>query len=202
MGETFSQQYCTLEPCGAGGYVVTGARMHNCLVKVADEKLTMIQAPSIRVARVPVSLVRIVTPDALRKIGTSVLLQLDGKLLNVDFGMVYRRQQRQQRGGPLQAGLKIVLLLPSVGQLRHARAHRTQADDLYELITEIVGKSLILTSNRASADWYLLLPNPVVAESLPDRLIDNSHQAFMNAPSYRPNEAPARVIPTGKTTAS
>ena len=97
MGETFSQQYCTLEPCGAGGYVVTGARMHNCLVKVADGELTMIQAPSIRVARVPVSSVRVVTPDALRKIGTSVLLQLDGKLLNVDFGMVYRRQQARAR---------------------------------------------------------------------------------------------------------
>jgi DNA replication protein DnaC len=45
-----------------------------------------------------------------------------------------------------------------------------QADDLYELITERAGKSLILTSNRAPADWYPLFPNPVVAESLLDRL--------------------------------
>jgi hypothetical protein len=97
MEETFSQQYCTLEPCGAGGYVVKGARMHNCLVKVANGELTMIQAPSIRVAKVPVPSVRIVTPDALAKIGTSVLLQVDGKLLNVDFGMVYRRQQARAR---------------------------------------------------------------------------------------------------------
>ena len=77
-----------------------------------------------------------------------------------------------------------------------------QADDLYELITERAGKSLILTSNRAPADWYPLFPNPVVAESLLDRLINNSHQAFMNGPSYRPNKAPARVIPTGNTNAS
>jgi DNA replication protein DnaC len=77
-----------------------------------------------------------------------------------------------------------------------------QADDLYELITERAGKSLILTSNRAPADWYPLFPNPVVAESLLDRLINNSHQAFMNGPSYRPNKAPARVVPTGKTSAS
>ena len=77
-----------------------------------------------------------------------------------------------------------------------------QADDLYELITERAGKSLILTSNRAPADWYPLFPNPVVAESLLDRLINNSHQAFMNGPSYRPNKAPARVVPTGKTNAS
>jgi DNA replication protein DnaC len=74
-----------------------------------------------------------------------------------------------------------------------------QADDLYELITERSGKSLILTSNRAPADWYPLFPNPVVAESLLDRLINNSHQVFMNGPSYRPNKAPGRVVPTGNT---
>jgi DNA replication protein DnaC len=72
-----------------------------------------------------------------------------------------------------------------------------QADDLYELITERTGKSLILTSNRAPADWYPLFPNPVVAESLLDRLINNSHQCFMNGPSYRPNKSPGRVAPTG-----
>lgn len=97
MGETFSQQYCTLEPCGARGYVVTGARMHNCLVKVADGQLTMIQAPSIQVAKVPVPSVRIVTPGALATIGTSVLLQLEGRFLNVDFGHVYGRQQARAR---------------------------------------------------------------------------------------------------------
>ena len=77
-----------------------------------------------------------------------------------------------------------------------------QADDLYELITERAGKSLILTSNRAPADWYPLFPNPVVAESLLDRLINTSHQVFMNGPSYRPNKRPGRVIPTGNTSDS
>jgi DNA replication protein DnaC len=77
-----------------------------------------------------------------------------------------------------------------------------QADDLYELITERAGRSLILTSNRAPADWYPLFPNPVVAESLLDRLINTSHQVFMNGPSYRPSKRPGRVIPTGTTTGS
>jgi DNA replication protein DnaC len=77
-----------------------------------------------------------------------------------------------------------------------------QADDFYELITERAGKSLILTSNRAPADWYPLLPNPVVAESLLDRLINNSHQVFLNGPSYRPNKRPGRVIPTGTTSSN
>jgi DNA replication protein DnaC len=74
-----------------------------------------------------------------------------------------------------------------------------QADDLYELITERAGRSMILTSNRAPADWYPLFPNPVVAESLLDRLINTSHQVFMNGPSYRPSKRPGRVIPTGTT---
>ena len=72
-----------------------------------------------------------------------------------------------------------------------------QADDLYELITERADRSLILTSNRGPADWYPLFPN-LVAESLLDRLINTSHQVFMNGPSYRPNKRPGRVTPTGK----
>jgi DNA replication protein DnaC len=38
-----------------------------------------------------------------------------------------------------------------------------------------------------------------VAESLLDRLINTSHQVFMNGPSYRPNKRPGRVIPTQTT---
>lgn len=60
-----------------------------------------------------------------------------------------------------------------------------QADDLYELVSERQGRSLIITS-----DWYPLFPNPVVAESLLDRLINTSHQVIMNGPSYRPNKRP------------
>lgn len=41
-----------------------------------------------------------------------------------------------------------------------------------------------------SSDWYPLFPNPVVAESLLDRLINASHQVIMNGPSYRPNKRP------------
>ena len=75
-----------------------------------------------------------------------------------------------------------------------------QADDLYELINERSGRSLILTSNRSPVDWYPLFPNPVVAESLLDRLINNSHQLFMNGASYRPHKRPGRVAPQDTTT--
>lgn len=65
-----------------------------------------------------------------------------------------------------------------------------QADDLYELITERAHGSLILTSNRAAADWYPLFPNPVVAESVLDRLINTAHHVLMTGRSYRPNNRP------------
>ncbi|MGW5203038.1 IS21-like element helper ATPase IstB [Streptomyces spiralis] len=72
-----------------------------------------------------------------------------------------------------------------------------QADNLYELVSERQGRSLIITSNRAPSDWYPLFPNPVVAESLLDRLINTSRQVIMNGPSYRPNKRPRN--PTDKT---
>ena len=67
-----------------------------------------------------------------------------------------------------------------------------QADYLYELVSERsrLGRSMVITSNRSPVDWYPLFPNPVVAESLLDRLINTSHQIFMNGPSYRPRKSP------------
>ena len=73
-----------------------------------------------------------------------------------------------------------------------------QADDLYELVTERTGRSTIYTANRAPADWYPLFPNPVIAESLLDRLVNNSHVLLMDGPSYRPRKRPARVSPDTK----
>ncbi|MFB7252619.1 ATP-binding protein [Streptomyces nojiriensis] len=66
----------------------------------------------------------------------------------------------------------------------------SQADDLDELVSERQGRYLIITSNRAPSDWYPLFLNPVVAESLLDRLINTSHQVIMNGPSHRPNKRP------------
>jgi DNA replication protein DnaC len=65
-----------------------------------------------------------------------------------------------------------------------------QADDLYELITERADRSFILTANRAAVDWYSLFPNPVVAESILDRLINTAHHIHMDGRSYRPNKRP------------
>lgn len=85
------------------------------------------------------------------------------------------------------------LILDDFAMRQLTAAH---ADDLCELVSERQGRSLITTSNRAPSDWYPLFPNPVVAESLLDRLIDTSHQVIMNGPSYRPNRRPKN--PTDK----
>jgi DNA replication protein DnaC len=66
-----------------------------------------------------------------------------------------------------------------------------QADDLYELITERAGRAMIFTSNRAPADWYPLFPNPVVAESILDRVINSAYHIAMPGRSYRPRHRPA-----------
>ncbi|MGW0590789.1 IS21-like element helper ATPase IstB [Streptosporangium sp. NPDC002607] len=73
-----------------------------------------------------------------------------------------------------------------------------QADDLYELISERSGKSMIITSNRAPEEWYRQFPNPVVAESLLDRLINTSYRVFMDGPSYRPNKRPGKTSTSGR----
>ncbi len=86
----------------------------------------------------------------------------------------------------------LVLILDDFAMREHTAMH---ADDLYELISEraVSGKPLILTSNRSPNDWYGLFPNPVVAESLLDRLINTSHQILLDGPSYRPRKRPGRT---------
>lgn len=68
----------------------------------------------------------------------------------------------------------------------------TQADDLYELVTERAQQSIIITANRAATDWYSLFPNPVVAESILDRLVNGAHHLHIDGRSYRPNKRPRR----------
>ena len=70
-----------------------------------------------------------------------------------------------------------------------------QADDFYELITERNHGSIVITSNRKPEDWYPLFPNPVVAESILDRLINNAHNIPMNGRSYRPKNRPSPTPP-------
>jgi DNA replication protein DnaC len=69
----------------------------------------------------------------------------------------------------------------------------TQADDLYEVLTERGTKSAIFTANRQASDWYTLFPNPVVAESILDRIVNSAHHVHMDGKSYRPNKRPGQT---------
>ncbi|MFE5538736.1 ATP-binding protein [Streptomyces sp. NPDC056492] len=98
--------------------------------------------------------------------------------------------RRYRRPGPQRMRELVrpdVLILDDFAMRRLTAA---QADDLYELVSERQGRSLIVTSNSAPSDWYPISPNPVASESLLDRLINTSHQVIMNGPSYRPNKRP------------
>ena len=58
----------------------------------------------------------------------------------------------------------------------------TQAEDLYELICgRYRAGSMMVTSNRPPTDWYTLFPNPVLAESALDRLVNSAHHVIFRA---------------------
>jgi DNA replication protein DnaC len=71
----------------------------------------------------------------------------------------------------------------------------SQAEDIYELVCERCrAGSMIVTSNRSPQDWYGLFPNPVLAESTLDRLINRAHHLTLVGKSYRPLQRPDRAI--------
>lgn len=60
------------------------------------------------------------------------------------------------------------------------------AERLYAMVDgRFRSKSLILTSNRAMADWPGLFPDPVMANAILDRLAHTSHQIIIKGQSYR-----------------
>ncbi len=50
---------------------------------------------------------------------------------------------------------------------------------------------MVITANRAAEDWYSLFPNPVVAESILDRVVNGAHHIAMPGRSYRPKQRPS-----------
>ena len=61
-----------------------------------------------------------------------------------------------------------------------------QADDFYEVVTgRYMKKTTIFTSSRSIEDWQSLFPDPVIANSVLDRIAHNAHQLTMTGESYR-----------------
>ena len=81
-----------------------------------------------------------------------------------------------------------VLILDDFGMREFSSS---QAEDLYELICERYRSgSMIVTSNRRPRDWYGLFPNPVLAESALDRLVNSAHHVGFRGRTYRPLRRP------------
>lgn len=58
--------------------------------------------------------------------------------------------------------------------------------DLYDLINERYERSsILLTSNRAPAEWYDLFGDPLLASAGLDRLAHDAHVLFLEGESYR-----------------
>ncbi len=75
-----------------------------------------------------------------------------------------------------------------------------QAQDLYELaIQRYTTSSLIITSCRHVEEWMDLFEDPLVANSILDRLTHNAHQILIDGESYRKKHAQTKsVIKGGK----
>ncbi len=59
-------------------------------------------------------------------------------------------------------------------------------EDLYEIVAERYEKgSMIVTSNRAFAEWPELLGEPLLASAALDRLAHDAHQVVITGESYR-----------------
>jgi DNA replication protein DnaC len=67
-----------------------------------------------------------------------------------------------------------------------------QTEDLWELIGERRHSNVVI-SNRSPQDWYALFPNPVLAESVLDRLVNSAHHLVLEGASYRPQRRPDRL---------
>jgi DNA replication protein DnaC len=69
----------------------------------------------------------------------------------------------------------------------------TQAEDFYEIVSEkYLKSSLIITSNRPPQDWTALFPDPVMANSLLDRLAHHAYHIMIDneGESYRRKLSP------------
>jgi DNA replication protein DnaC len=65
------------------------------------------------------------------------------------------------------------------------------AERLYTIVENRFGnKSTILTSNRSMNDWNSLFPDPIIANTILDRLAHNSHQIVIKGQSYRKKFTP------------
>ena len=95
-----------------------------------------------------------------------------------------------------------ILVIDELGYVAYGNRH---ADVLYEVVNRRhdLGRSIIMTTNRAFMEWGDLFPNATCVVPLVDRLVHRSDIIEIDGDSYRLKEAQARARSrkTGSTTA-
>ena len=139
------------------------------------------------------------TPLATSALGSNVDYRNAGKVVNRLLSDLGRGKADDTWEKRLRRYLKPELLIIDDFALKEFT--KTQAEDLYELIDRRYRSgSMIVTANRSPEDWYPLFPNPVIAESALDRLINCSHIITLTGKSYRallrPNQSLVKEVIT------
>jgi len=71
------------------------------------------------------------------------------------------------------------------------KLNQQQSEYFYTLVNErYQTKSFIFTSNRALSDWINIFPDPIIANSILDRIAHNAYQITLKGESYRKNFSP------------
>jgi DNA replication protein DnaC len=110
--------------------------------------------------------------------------QMLGELAALDSDSALRRRLRHYAAPDL-------LVIDEVGYLSYGNRH---ADLLFELVSRrYETKSILVTTNRAFADWHEVFPNAACVVSLVDRLIHNAEVIAIEGESYRLKEARERA---------
>lgn len=87
--------------------------------------------------------------------------------------------------------LKVDLLIIDDLALRPMDGHETS--DLYALVCgRHRAGSMIITSNRDPSEWLSLLSDPLQAQALVDRFVNNAHDLVIEGESYRRRQKPDR----------
>jgi hypothetical protein len=127
VGETFAQELCSVAPCRAGGWVITGAgRIAPCTVRVSEGELAIVHPSGKLLLKRPASELEITSP-VLRRFAF-VILRVDGELLAVEFDFVYRRKKllgSRQRG--ILRAVQAVFLASSITYIPALRLGRRLA---------------------------------------------------------------------------